>query len=117
MTFRELVGELDLERVMGESVAKGLATMQVTTQDKDIGESEWGESAEKELAVAAKAIKSSTVGKGKRKVVPARAKVYVEMDGLVSNLIHCRQSALTYLLTVQPMLHVEDKAVLHYDTI
>jgi hypothetical protein len=43
--FWELVGELDLERVMGESVTEGPATMQATTQDKDTGESKWDESA------------------------------------------------------------------------
>jgi hypothetical protein len=35
--FQELVGELDLERVMEDSIAEGLATMQATTQ---VGESE-----------------------------------------------------------------------------
>jgi hypothetical protein len=38
--FRELIGELDLERAMGESVAEGPSTTQVTTQDEDVGESE-----------------------------------------------------------------------------
>jgi hypothetical protein len=38
--FRELIGELDLERAMGKSVTEGPATTQVTTQDEDIGESE-----------------------------------------------------------------------------
>jgi hypothetical protein len=38
--FRELVNELDLERVMAESVAEGPATMQATTQDGEVGESE-----------------------------------------------------------------------------
>jgi hypothetical protein len=33
--FRELIGELDLERAMGESVAEGPAT----TQDEEVGES------------------------------------------------------------------------------
>jgi hypothetical protein len=37
--FRELVGELDLERAMGESIAEGPATMQATTQDEEAGES------------------------------------------------------------------------------
>jgi hypothetical protein len=73
--FRELVGELDLERAMGESIAEGPAMTQVTTQDKDIRESEQEESADKEPVAAAKAVESSTIGKGKRKVVPARAKV------------------------------------------
>jgi hypothetical protein len=48
--FRELIGELDLERVMGESVAEGPATTQVTTQDKDVRESKWEELAEEESA-------------------------------------------------------------------
>jgi hypothetical protein len=38
--FRELVNELDLERVMAESVTEGPATMQATTQDREVGESE-----------------------------------------------------------------------------
>jgi hypothetical protein len=36
--FRELIGELDLERAIGESITEGPATTQATTQDKDIGE-------------------------------------------------------------------------------
>jgi hypothetical protein len=83
---------------MGESVVEGPAMMQVTTQDEEIGESKQEESANEEPA--AKAIESSTVGKGKRKAAPTRAKVYVEVEGPVSNLTHCRQSALTCLLTV-----------------
>jgi hypothetical protein len=73
--FRELVSELDLERAIGESIVEGPAT----TQDEEVGESEWDESAEK-------VVESSTVGKGKRKAAPARAKVYGEVDGLVSHL-------------------------------
>jgi hypothetical protein len=38
--FWELVGELDLERAMGESVTEGPATTQAMTQDKEVGESE-----------------------------------------------------------------------------
>jgi hypothetical protein len=38
--FRELVAELDLERAMGESIAEGLATTQVMTQDEDVRECE-----------------------------------------------------------------------------
>jgi hypothetical protein len=34
-----------------------------------------------------KVIESSTVGKGKQKVAPARAKVYAVVDGLVSVLL------------------------------
>jgi hypothetical protein len=86
--FRELVNELDMERAMAESVAEGPVTMQVTMQDKEVRESEREESAEEEPAVAEKGIESSTIGKGKRKAAPARAKVYVVMDELVSDLIH-----------------------------
>jgi hypothetical protein len=42
--FWELVAELDLERAMGESVANGPATTQVTMQDEDVGKSEQDES-------------------------------------------------------------------------
>jgi hypothetical protein len=88
--FRELVNELDLERAMAESVTEGLATTQVMTQDEEVGESEREESAEEELAAAEKAVESSTVGKGKWKAAPARAKVYAEVDGPVSHL-RCRR--------------------------
>jgi hypothetical protein len=81
--FRELVNELDLERAMAESVAEGPATTQATTQDGEAGESEQEESADEELAAAEIAIESSTVGKGKRKAAPARAKVYTVVDGPV----------------------------------
>jgi hypothetical protein len=84
--FRELVGELDMERAMGESITEGLATMQVTTQDKNVRESEREESVEEEPAVVEKAVESSTVGKGKQKVAPARAKVYMTVDEPVSDL-------------------------------
>jgi hypothetical protein len=80
--FQELVAELDLERAMGESVAEGPATM----QDEEVRESERDESAEEEPEAAAKVIKSSTVGKGKRKAAPTRAKVYSKVDSLVSDL-------------------------------
>jgi hypothetical protein len=80
--FRELVNE----RAMAESVAEGPVTTQVTTQDEEVGESEWEESAEEEPAVAERAVESSTVGKGKRKAVPVRAKVYAEVDGPVGHL-------------------------------
>jgi hypothetical protein len=63
--FRGLVNELDLERAMAESVAEGPATMQATTQDGDVGESEQEESMEEEPAAAEKGGESSTVGKGK----------------------------------------------------
>jgi hypothetical protein len=49
---------------------------------------------------AEKVVESSTVRKGKWKAAPARAKVYVEMDGLVSHLTSHSQHMLTYLLTV-----------------
>jgi hypothetical protein len=98
--FRELIGELDLERAMGKSVTKGPVIMQVTMQDEDIGESEWEESMEEELAAAAKAVESLTVSKRKRNVAPARANVYVAVEGPVSDLTSCRQHALTHLLRV-----------------
>jgi hypothetical protein len=84
--FRKLVNELDLERAMAESVAEGPATTQATTQDGEVGESEREESAEEEPAAAERAVESSTVGKGKRKAAPTRAKVYAEVDGPVSRL-------------------------------
>jgi hypothetical protein len=88
--FQELVNKLDLERAMAESVAEGPATMQATTQNEEVGESEREESAEEEPTAAERAVESSTVGKGKRKAVPVRAKVYAEVDGLVSHL-RCRR--------------------------
>jgi hypothetical protein len=81
--FWELVSELDLERTMGESIAEGPAT----TQDEEVGEREWDESVEEEPEVAKKVIESSTVSKGKWKMVPTRAKVYREVDGPVSDLL------------------------------
>jgi hypothetical protein len=87
--FRELIGELDLERAMAESVAEGPATTQATTQDEDVGESEQEVSAEKEPAAAEKGVESLTIGKGKRKAAPTRAKVYATMDEPVSSL-QCR---------------------------
>jgi hypothetical protein len=71
---------------MGESIAEGPAMTQATTQDEEVGESEWDESAEEELVAAAIVVESSTVGKGKRKAAPARAKVYGAVDGPVSCL-------------------------------
>jgi hypothetical protein len=94
--FWELVGELDLERAMGESIAEGLAM----TQDKEVGESEWDESAVEEPEAAVIVVESSTVGKGKWKVAPTRAKVYGEVEGPVSSLPSHHQYALTHLLTV-----------------
>jgi hypothetical protein len=84
--FQELVNELDLERAMAESVAEGPATTQATTQDAEVGESEREESAEEEPAAVEIVAESSTVGKGKRKAAPTRAKVYAAVDGPVSRL-------------------------------
>jgi hypothetical protein len=98
--FRELIGELDLERAMGESVVEGPATMQVTTQDEEVGESEREESADEELAAVEKVVELLTVRKGKWKAALTRAKVYAEMDGPVSRLTSHSQHTLTYLLTV-----------------
>jgi hypothetical protein len=114
--FRDLIGELDMERAMAESVAEGPATTQATTQDGEAGESEWEELAEEGPAAAEKAVESSTIGKGKRKVAPARAKVYAVMDEPVSDLICRRLSVLTHLLTVRSLLHAEDEAVMYHDT-
>jgi hypothetical protein len=63
--FRELIGELDLERAMGKSVMEGPATMQATTQDEDVGESEREVSAEEELVAAEKVVESSAKGSGR----------------------------------------------------
>jgi hypothetical protein len=94
--FRELINELDLERAMAESVAEGPATM----QDGEAGESEREESADEEPAAAEKAVESSTIGKGKRKAAPARARIYAAVDGPVSTLTsHCQYTA-TNTLTV-----------------
>jgi phage I-like protein len=84
--FRELVGELDMERAMAESVAEGPASVQATMQDKEVGESEWEKSAEKAPEVVAVVVESSTISKGKRKAAPAKAKVYAEVEGSVSRL-------------------------------
>jgi hypothetical protein len=85
---------------MAESVAEGLVMTQATTQDEEVRESEREESAEEELVAVEKGVESLTVSKGKRKAAPARAKVYMAMDEPVSDLINCRQSALTKWLTV-----------------
>jgi hypothetical protein len=89
-----LVGELDLERAMEESIAEGPAMMQATTQDEEVGGSKWDKSAEEAPEAAERVVESSTIGKGKWKVAPARVKVYGEVDGPASNLpmsssIHC----------------------------
>jgi hypothetical protein len=81
---------------MAESVAEGPAT----TQDEDAGESEREESAEEEPAAAEKAVESSTIRKGKRKVAPARAKVYATMDEPVSDLPKSSSIHTNLLLTV-----------------
>jgi hypothetical protein len=100
-----------MERAMAESVAEGPVTM----QDKEVRESEREESAEEEPAAVEKGVELSTVGKGKQKAAPARAKVYAAMDELVSDLIHRRQSALMKWLTVRPLFYAEDEAVVHHD--
>jgi hypothetical protein len=41
----------------------------------------------------------------------------MEVEGLVNNLTHRRQSVLTHLLTVRPMLHAEDEAIVYHDAI
>jgi hypothetical protein len=64
--------------------------------------------------VVEKAVELSTVGKGKQKVAPARAKVYAEVDGPVSTLTSRHQYMLTHLLTVRPMSDVEVEASLHH---
>jgi hypothetical protein len=112
--FRELVNELDSEQAMAESVAEGPVTTQVTTQDREARESEREELAEEEPAAAEKAVESLTVSKGKRKAAPARAKVYVVIGEPVSHLICRRVSALMHLLTVRPMLHMEDETKVHH---
>jgi hypothetical protein len=112
--FRELVNELDMERAMAESVAKGPVTTQAMTQDEEAGESEWEESTEEEPAAAEVVVESSTVGKGKRKAAPARAKVYAAVEGPVSTLASRRRYALTNTLTVQLMFDAEDAADLHH---
>jgi hypothetical protein len=71
------VGELDLERAMGESIVEGPAMM----QDKRASGTSW-----EELAAAERVVESLTVGKGKRKAAPTRAKVYGAVEGPVSNL-------------------------------
>jgi hypothetical protein len=81
--------------------------MQVTTQDEDIGESEQEELAKEELVVVAKAVELLTVGKGKRKVAPTRAKVYRAVEGPVSDLTSRHPHGLTYLLIVRPMPDVQ----------
>jgi hypothetical protein len=91
--------------------------MQVTTQQEEIGESKQEELAEEEPVAVAKAVKSSTIGKWKRKAAPARAKVYTEVEGPVSDLTSHHQHALTHLLTVRPMPDTEVKANLHHQPV
>jgi hypothetical protein len=85
--FRELVAELDLERVMGESVVEGLAMTQAMMQDKEVGKSEWDELVEEEPVAVERVVELSTIGKGKWKVAPTRAKVYGVVEGPVSTLL------------------------------
>jgi hypothetical protein len=115
--FWELINELDLERVMALSVAEGLATTQAMTQDEGVWESEREESAEGEPAVAEIAVESSTVRKGKRKVAPARAKIYAAVYGPVSTLTSRHQYMLTNTLTVRPMFDAEDAADMHHQPV
>jgi hypothetical protein len=112
--FQELIGELDVERAMEESIAEAPAMMQATMQDEEIGESEWEESAEEEPAAAEKVVESLTIRKGKRKAAPARAKVYVVVEGLVSGLTSHSGHALMYLLTVKLMPDAQVEADLHH---
>jgi hypothetical protein len=84
--FWEFVAELDMERTMGEIIAEGLAMIQVTIQDEEVSESERDESVgEEEPEVVAVMVESWTIGKGKRKAAPTRAKVFSKVDGPVSN--------------------------------
>jgi hypothetical protein len=64
--------------------------------------------------VAEKVVESSTVSKGKWKAVPARAKVYGEVDGPVSDLLmsssiraniyaYCKGTSV-HILTLSPLL-------------
>jgi hypothetical protein len=87
--FWELVGELDLERALGESVVEGLAAMQATMQNEEVGESKQDELAEEAPVIDSRQRRHQllAVGKGKRKVAPTRAKVYAEVDSPVSNLL------------------------------
>jgi hypothetical protein len=83
--FWELVVELDLERAMGESMANRPAMTQATMQDKNVGESEQDELVgEEEPEAAAIAVESSTISKGKQKVVPAKTKVFSKVHGPIS---------------------------------
>jgi hypothetical protein len=115
--FRDLIGELDMERAMAESVAEGPATTQATMQDGEAGESEWEELAEEGLAAMEVVVESLTVGKGKWKAAPARAKIYAAVDGPVSTLTSRRQYTLTNTLTVRPMFDVEDAADMYHQPV
>jgi hypothetical protein len=86
---------------MAESVVEGPAMTQVTTQDKEVGESEREEPSEEEPEAAEVAVESSMVGKGKRKVAPARAKVYIAVDGPV-----CHQAKSTSIHANMPAYSV-----------
>jgi hypothetical protein len=105
--FWELVAELDMERAMGESVVEGPATMQATTQDEEVGASEWDESVgEEEPEMVVVVVESSTIGKGKQKVAPTRAKVFSKVDGpvsepaevIVNSLLTCHAHSVTGVL-------------------
>jgi hypothetical protein len=64
--------------------------------DEAQGKREWVEWAGKTLMppMHAQIAMEKADEKGKWKAVPSRAKVYAEVDGPVSNLTCCRQSAL-----------------------
>jgi hypothetical protein len=117
--FREPVAELDMERAMGESVTEGPATTQVTTQDEEVGESKRDELVgEEEPKAVAKAVESSTISKGKQKVAPARAKVFSEVDGPVSDSTEVIiNMPLTHHAHVRPVLYSEDDAIMCHHTI
>jgi hypothetical protein len=97
--FRKLVAELDLERVMGESMAEGPAMMQAMTQDEEVSKSKWDESVEEEEPEAAEVptvAEASTISKQKQKVdgpVSYSAKVVINMQ-----LTHKAHSATSVLL-------------------
>jgi hypothetical protein len=91
--------------------------MQVTMQDREAGESKQEESVDEEPVAAEKAVESLTVGKGKRKAAPARAKIYAVVDSPVSTLSSRRQYTLTNTLTVLPMFDVEDTADMHHQPV
>jgi hypothetical protein len=83
MTRREGAAGTGAGGERGRAGREGL----VMTQDEEAGESEREESTEEEPAATEKAVESLTVGKGKRKVAPARARVYAAVNEPVSVLL------------------------------